>query len=198
MLALSITFPGGSLSNLPPSQFFNFNDLDVMNTVPLFLPSSFALADMSKCTYVVPERLCPRHRCYQGTSMTATAPFHFPPHSFFPQNCGDTNDACLCSSNATIPAITSCHQCVFGDLIHKRKLASDPREDSTPALTGEYCLLSSCFFSITSLRFGYVVYIGCTLAAFSGYVGCRSLTLTCCRDVLLAITLFLLKPPEPN
>ncbi|CAL1697991.1 unnamed protein product [Somion occarium] len=95
VLALSITFPGGSLSNLPPSQFFNFNDPDVMNT------------------------------CQKDCAPAIDAI----------RNCGDTDDACLCSSNATIPAITSCHQCVFGDLIHKRKLASDPREDSTPALT---------------------------------------------------------------
>ncbi|KAK7688469.1 hypothetical protein QCA50_008007 [Cerrena zonata] len=49
------------------------------------------------------------------------------------QTCGDTGDDCLCS-NTTIADIVSCHQCVFSDLIHRRKVATDIRENSTPAL----------------------------------------------------------------
>jgi len=47
--------------------------------------------------------------------------------------CGDTNDACLCST-ATVSSIVACEQCMFSDLIARNAPIPDPRVGSTPLL----------------------------------------------------------------
>ncbi|KAL7278665.1 hypothetical protein ACG7TL_007666 [Trametes sanguinea] len=47
--------------------------------------------------------------------------------------CGDTNDACLCS-NATVQAIVQCEQCMFNELIALNRPPLDPRAGQTAAI----------------------------------------------------------------
>ncbi|KAI9060122.1 hypothetical protein FKP32DRAFT_1578179, partial [Trametes sanguinea] len=49
------------------------------------------------------------------------------------QQCGDTNDACLCS-NATVQAIVQCEQCMFNELIALNRPPMDPRAGQTAAI----------------------------------------------------------------
>ncbi|CDO76757.1 hypothetical protein BN946_scf185028.g8 [Trametes cinnabarina] len=59
--------------------------------------------------------------------------------------CGDANDACLCS-NATVTAIVACEQCMFNELIAQNRAPQDPRAGQTAAISA---YASACSAALT-------------------------------------------------